>query len=141
MMGSALKAAGKSAPLRSPLRKKARVLQFGEVGGPMPGPGRFAAVSGGGAGAAAAAGLFGAGVTVGQGQQPAEQPMAALQGLQQPTRRGASSALEAALRDYTGPTDSIPATIMHDPELSTFISPRALQVCVCAHMSWWWTQD
>lgn len=126
MLGCAAATAGKAAPLRSPLRKKARVLQFGEVGGPMLGPGRFAAVPGSGPGAVAAGGLFGA-------QQPAEQPAAGLQGPQQQSaRRGASSALEAALRDYTGPSDSIPATIMRDPELSTFISPRALQVCHCA---------
>jgi hypothetical protein len=105
------------------------VLQFGEVGGPMPGPGRFAAVSGSDPGAAAAGGQLGAGAAAGQGQQPAQQPAAGLQALQQQSaRRGASSALEAALRDHTGPSDSIPATIMRDPELSTFISPRALQV-------------
>ena len=131
MPGCAAVVAGKAAPLRSPLRKKARVLQFGEVGGPMPGPGRFAALPGpgGGPGGAAAAGLLGAGAAAGQEQQPVEQSAAGLQGPQQQlTRRGASSALEAALRDYTGPSDSIPATIMRDPELSTFISPRALQV-------------
>lgn len=125
--------AGKAAAALPGLpRKKARRLDFGTPGGPMPVHGRFAAAatdtSGNGEVAAAAAGASADGSDARQEQQGSERQQAPLS-----ARRGSSAALAAALRDYTGDGSEIPDSVRQAVAAGELpVSLRAVQVCCCA---------